>query len=311
MKYSAVTLLRKFLFNIDEFWEGNRRQAEKSRKRLDAITNFYSHDRDQCLGFLSRIADERLNSNRRTLYLPSFGASGSHLVQHIVATSTNAITLGEVYMPPMAERHALELDGQERVKFMEMYHLASTSTPWMIPSRGTIVNTAHKAKLQFFSENTAKFSSVLIMRDPCDIAISRTYRKGEYRSYLGKDSISDDDYLSENIALGSVPINLTCIPACSLIYACHDPEKHKVLLAEHAADAAHPALLSQGARARPVRRLQGAERHHLRQALRSSLARCSRSLWPLQDPVQPVRPLVPDGRLRQDISGTGAARRSR
>lgn len=201
MKYSAVTLLRKFLFNIDEFWEGNRRQAEKSRKRLDAITNFYSHDRDQCLGFLSRIADERLNSNRRTLYLPSFGASGSHLVQHIVATSTNAITLGEVYMPPMAERHALELDGQERVKFMEMYHLASTSTPWMIPSRGTIVNTAHKAKLQFFSENTAKFSSVLIMRDPCDIAISRTYRKGEYRSYLGKDSISDDDYLSENIAL--------------------------------------------------------------------------------------------------------------
>lgn len=87
-----------------------------------------------------------------------------------------------------------------------------------------------------------------------------------------------------------------------------DKRDKRIFQAERATVAAASAVLSQGARPRTIRRLQGAQRDHLRQALWAAMAGCAGGLRSLQDPVQPVYPLVPDGCLRQDLTGTGAAR---
>src|SRR5690606_18219892 len=36
--------------------------------------------------------------------------------------------------------------------------------------------------------------------DPVELTISRSFRKDEYRHYLGKGDVSDEEYLKENIA---------------------------------------------------------------------------------------------------------------
>ena len=53
-----------------------------------------------------------------------------------------------------------------------------------------------------------------------------------------------------------------------MIHACHEHKRQAILLAQRATNAATSALLFQGARPDAIRRLQGAERDHLRQALR-------------------------------------------
>jgi hypothetical protein len=195
----AREILSDYLANVDEFWGGNDRQSHKAQGRLKLCKSYFGFRNSQLIDFIEKISEERLERNCKTLYMPSFGSSGSHLFQHLISLSYPSITLGEVYIPEKLETLAPKISRPEREKLMEMYHLVSSANPWMISSRGLIINTAHKAALNFYSENTRNFSAILLYRKPSDLVISRTFRKNEYRNYLNKGSISDQAYLDENI----------------------------------------------------------------------------------------------------------------
>ena len=92
-----------------------------------------------------------------------------------------------------------------------------------------------------------------------------------------------------------------------MIHAGPGQTRQAIFLAERATAAAATTVFSQGSGSRTIRRLQGAERDHLGQALWATMAGCALGLRSLHDAVQLVCPLVPDGHLRAHISGIGAA----
>ncbi|WP_251976409.1 hypothetical protein [Salinicola avicenniae] len=198
-KEESVDLILDYVSNMGRHWEGNSRQEKKSINRLKAIKDRYGWENEALLSILSKIAEERIKCARKTVFLSSFGASGSHLIQHIISLTSPSIALGEVYIAPETERALGKLSPKQKNKFMEMYHLINSTSPENIFSKAIIINTAHKAKLQTFSDCTENFSSAFIVRNPVDLVMSRTFRKDEYREYLGKKDISDRDYLQENI----------------------------------------------------------------------------------------------------------------
>lgn len=199
MLSEADELLYDYLSYPDKYWGDNDRQLAKSKARMKLCLQYYGFNKKQLVNFLVRVSEERIRNECTTLYLPSFGSSGSHLFQHVISLAVPTIKLGEVYIPDLFESNLSKLPREDRFLFMEMYNLASSSTPWMIPSRGVLINTAHKAKLQFFSENTKKYRSMLICRNLVDLVISRTFRKNEFRKYIGKHEVEDWEYLEDNI----------------------------------------------------------------------------------------------------------------
>lgn len=199
MILTAKSLMADYIDNTESYWCENRRQAQKSESRIISHKKYYQYNSEEFVQFLSKLSDDRMKKGSKTLYLPSYGSSGSHLIQHLIVQSVTSIPLGEVYVPIDIERKTQCLSVHERYKFMEMYHLSHSTMPWMTPSRGLIINTAHKSRLQFFADNTRKFDSVFIFRHPVNLVLSRTFRKSEYRSYLGKGYISDKEYLDDNI----------------------------------------------------------------------------------------------------------------
>ncbi|MBB3192206.1 hypothetical protein [Halomonas cerina] len=191
-------ILASYIKCPSSFWEGNERQASKSSERICKLRSYYGLGEESLSKIIIAIAKERINEELPTIYVSSFGSSGSHLLQHVLVDSLGFIGLGEIYLPPKIER--LLKDGEDATNklFVESYHLLH-SGPERIFAKKEIINTAHKAKLQGFSSNTATYSSAFLLRNPVDLVMSRTFRKGEYRNYLGKEGVSDKEYLKENL----------------------------------------------------------------------------------------------------------------
>lgn len=197
MSYLEKTLI-DYINNPIDFWEGNTRQAGKSINRFSQLVDYYSWPTEYLVRLIIAAARERVNANVPTIYISSFGSSGSHLLQHVLVNALGFIGLGEIYLPPKFEQKMGESDKETNKLLIECYHLIH-SIPVDVFSKKQIINTAHKAKLQGFSENTNYFKSALLVRNPIDLTISRTFRKNEYREYLNKGKTSDEDYFFENL----------------------------------------------------------------------------------------------------------------
>lgn len=104
-----------------------------------------------------------------------------------------------MYIAPKLIELVQGVDEYSKKLFLEAYSLLHCADSSNLYKNVPIVNTVHKPSLQYFSTFTNAYRSCLIIRDPVDIVISRTFRKDEYRSYLNKDTVSDLDYLKDNI----------------------------------------------------------------------------------------------------------------
>lgn len=192
-------LLKDFINAPNRYWKDNPRQLTKFRKRTKAIKSLYSWSDDDMRFFVVKAAKWRLTNSHITAYIPSHGSSGSHLVQKILGECAPIHPLGEVYTPPELASKIDELGPVQANLMMESYNLLHTTSPNRIFSPSLIVNTAHYADLQEYSRWTRHFRSMLIVRNPVDLAVSRTFRKPEYRYYSGHKSTSDWEYLNLNI----------------------------------------------------------------------------------------------------------------
>ncbi|UTD55536.1 hypothetical protein [Halomonas sp. MS1] len=191
-------VIESFVDSPEYYWNNNARQLKKSSSRIKRLFDYYGWDAESLIEIIICIAEERISKNTKTIYFSSFGSSGSHLLQHVLVDSFDMIGLGEIYLPQPLENTLREVDLKSGQMLLECYHLLH-SPPENIFKNKPIINTAHRASLQTFSSSTALFTPVFIIRDPVELTISRSFRKDEYRSYLGMADVSDEEYLKENI----------------------------------------------------------------------------------------------------------------
>lgn len=192
-------LLNDFLENLDFYWNNNQRQIKKTFNRVSVIKKQYGWANKDLVFYSLSVADYRILNGLPTIYVSSFGSSGSHLLQNVFVEIKRSIPLGEVYIAPGLVQKVQSLSDDDKLRFMESYHLIHCGQANNFFCNGPIINTVHKANLQYFSDWTSKYKSCFLLRNPIDLVISRTFRKGEYRGYLHPEGISDKAYLEENI----------------------------------------------------------------------------------------------------------------
>jgi hypothetical protein len=196
---SAERLITQLVANPQRFWGSNERQLRKLNLRREKIQAFHKWSTTELCEHVMSAAAWRLQCGQPTYYLPSFGASGSHLVQFVLASCFPSHDLGEVYVAPGLIKAVDVLKPEQGRLFMEAYHLLHTPNPTGLCKEAAIINTAHSPELNPFERWTQTFTAMLITRRPEDIVLSRTFRKSEYREYLGLSSQSDTEYLEKNI----------------------------------------------------------------------------------------------------------------
>lgn len=182
-------------------WADNKRQAIKLRKRLSVLSDVYGLEKSSIAEVILGVASARLSKESQTIYFPNIGSSGSHLMQEAINRSWFTIPLGEVYIPPKIVPIINKLEKKDQNCFMESWHLLHSMSFYnLFNLDALIVNTAHNANLGRFSKWTRVYDSCLIIRNPVDIVLSRTFRKDDYRSYISP-GIDDQAYLDKNIKL--------------------------------------------------------------------------------------------------------------
>lgn len=196
---SIREIIERLVVSPEYFWEENTRQAEKLRKRVHKAKNTLTLTGQELVEDVFQIAESRLNAGSRTVFLSNIGSSGSHLFQACIANAWETIPLGEVYLPPSLIEVTDGISGDDLHLLAECYLLLhDVEFKNRYKQDAIIINTLHHPSLSRFGVWSKNFSSALIVRNPVEIVLSRSFRKNEYRSYLGGDQVSDWEYLKLN-----------------------------------------------------------------------------------------------------------------
>lgn len=194
------TILATLVESPEYYWEGNPRQMEKLKKRVSKAIDKLVLTPDELVDEVIMLSELRLKAKAKTIFLSNIGSSGSHLFQACIARAWPSIPLGEIYLPKKLIEDVEPLSKDEKNLVCEAYLLLHDYTySERYNTTAVLINTLHHPKLSRFRLWSANYRSALILRNPVDVVISRTFRKDDYKSYLGKDGCSDQEYLAVNM----------------------------------------------------------------------------------------------------------------
>ncbi|MDX5976686.1 hypothetical protein [Vreelandella alkaliphila] len=196
-------ILKNYIFKPDTFWPDDtlfhHRNREKLVKAREMVKEF---DNDALQARLKEDLEKRYEEGRKTLYVISCGSSGCHFLGEILSSLGNFDLIKEVYYPPELLRLCREGDLSEKERMM-LFDLVS-----YFPSRGVKKNKSDIVPVNImhlrpdtptrFVKEMGGHHIILLMRNPFDIAYSRTFRKDDYRKEVDPRA-SDIAYLEKQI----------------------------------------------------------------------------------------------------------------
>lgn len=190
----ADLLFSRYLDNPGKFG-ASARQSQKLSKRLQLVNG----DRDTAVRMARGAAKRRNEEAAPTIYLVNAGSSGSHWAQDMLSAISPVLACGEVYLPDRLLRMVDGLAQHEQSKFMQLVYAVHGWTNGELLYSASAINTAHKPDPRRMMNYEKGARAILLIRDPVDIVISRTFRKNEYREAIGHNVSTDEAYLHINI----------------------------------------------------------------------------------------------------------------
>ncbi|AZM96625.1 hypothetical protein [Vreelandella venusta] len=197
-------ILKHYILMPDTFWPEDtvfhRRNREKLVKARAVVKEF---DDDSLQVRLKEDLEKRYEEKHKTLYVISCGSSGCHFLGEMLSLIGNFDLIKEVYYPPELMRLCREGELSEKERMM-LFDLVS-----YFPSRGikkkqpdivpiNIMHLRSDTPTRYVKE-MGGHHLILLMRNPFDIAYSRTFRKDDYRAEADPNA-SDMDYLKKQIS---------------------------------------------------------------------------------------------------------------
>lgn len=169
-------------------------QARKLLERLSARARNAGLDHAGAVAGI--LADARRRGAPPTLFLVNCGSSGSHWIEAMLAALPGIHACGEVYVPPSVREPLSELDEAARARFLDALHLLHAEDDRrQVGDDDMLVNSAHSWNPHDLAGASAR--AVLLVRDPVDVVLSRTFRKPKLRRHVASDA-TDADYLARN-----------------------------------------------------------------------------------------------------------------
>lgn len=193
------TAFRDYVANLESAWPADRvNQVGKLEKFLAAAGKDAGLSRDGVVEQIIDIAERRIASRPRTVFLISCGSSGSHWLEAMLADDPGYVACGEVYLPRDLARESNAWPVDQRATFIDCVHLAHLARSKVGLADAKLINSAHLSGWIMARMMGEPQTRVLLVRNPVDIVISRTFRKDDYRRFSGRDA-ADDVYLAKNI----------------------------------------------------------------------------------------------------------------
>ncbi len=174
----------------------NPLQANKLRARCTERCED-GDDLEQVIAQIVDAAARRIANAQPTLFLVNCGSSGSHWLEAMLSALPGMRACGEVYVPAPIAETLKSLPEPQSACFLDGLHQLHSWEPAPVGDDDILINSAHSWSCSDLAGTTAR--TALLIRDPLDVAVSRTFRKPQLRRHLMPDA-HDESYLERNIA---------------------------------------------------------------------------------------------------------------
>lgn len=188
--------LRRYLTDPHQEWAAGR--TAQADKLVTALTR-HGPDRDETARRITALAHARRATPPVTVFVVNCGSSGSHWLTTMLGDLPWLADCGEVYVPQELLSAMRNWEPADRRALLDGVHLAHAPQGPDTPPDTRLVNSAHGSgwRLARACGDTAR--RVLLVRDPLDIVVSRTFRKPAYRARVAP-GVSDEEYLATNVS---------------------------------------------------------------------------------------------------------------
>ncbi|WP_447044889.1 sulfotransferase domain-containing protein [Vreelandella sp. H-I2] len=194
-------MLNKYLGKPEIFWaESHRRNAYKIHRAVKlGLEQGGCSSRNGYIEQLKSLAKLRSKFNCMHFYLVNTGSAGSHWIEAMLGLLPGFYNGGEVYFPQKIKNHLETLAPKEAHEFLDTVYLLHSGGVFEDSLIATVSNSSHLANHQQISNHSLNKRVALLVRNPVDVAISRTFRKDEYKNDVAP-SLDDKEYLYRNCA---------------------------------------------------------------------------------------------------------------
>lgn len=204
MKMQATTggvleLFAAYIESPQDWWaERYKRQIHKVRVRSEFVGKRDAATIRIVAEDIVAAATLRQRTRKPTVFLSNVGSSGSHWLESLLVTSGRMLGAGEVYLSRALKKQLSTMSIREQGIFIDAVHLLHARA---VPGGcldANVINSCHSIGIDHFIRAEADCIRVLLLRDPLDICLSRTFRKDSFRSDRAADA-SDEAYLETNV----------------------------------------------------------------------------------------------------------------
>lgn len=131
------------------------------------------------------------------VYIVNAGSSGSHWIEAMLGMMPGFYGGGEIYLPSKLLDYFSSISINEANIALDTIYLAHVGCVHKDSLCAFVGNTAHLANHYKMSNFSINKKILLLLRNPLDVVISRTFRKDEYKEYIAS-GLSDRQYLKQN-----------------------------------------------------------------------------------------------------------------
>lgn len=192
-------LFHEYIGHPGSWWPAPaQRQARKIEGRVERLSRHRQLTAAGLVDEFIAMATLRRRYRRPTIYLSNVGSSGSHWLETLMMAAGGMLGAGEVYLPALLRKRLASMPLREQALFVDALHLlhARAAPPAFLHANA--INSCHSQGIDHFTRSEPECVQVLLVRDPLDICLSRTFRKDEYRQAVASDE-TDEQYLDRNI----------------------------------------------------------------------------------------------------------------
>lgn len=197
-------LIDNYINNSELFWPTGDRTSTRSIYKIQRSFKNFECSGNKLKILVKKILNKRLKNKFKSLFIFNAGSSGCHYLGSEFNKYKRFYFIKEVYYPELVFKIISNLNDEEADMAIDFINLIHTGSINAINDSTIPVNVLHLTNeteiyIKDLKRCYPKAMYCCLIRNPFDIAISRTFKKMDYRHSVDPNS-DDDKYLKIQIS---------------------------------------------------------------------------------------------------------------
>lgn len=191
--------IEDYLLNSAVYWPASHHRNVKKIERFleKGCGSKKKNDTNGYIDDVIALSKLRAKFNTPHIYIANAGSSGSHWLEAMLALLPGFCNGGEIYLPKEVKNKLKSMGAEDANFFLDVLYLVHCGGIYPDMLNAVLSNSAHLAKHKEISQYSLNKKTILLTRNPVDIAMSRTFRKDEYKNDVAPNA-TDIEYLEKN-----------------------------------------------------------------------------------------------------------------